>query len=437
MNELFSQLNSLIQNNQILSTVAGGSVIVWIVTNIKTIFSKLVGGLTAIISFTVVNTYEDTRATCSGYITDSQKFFNRFLSSTKVLWERTQNLDLSSPNSIRIFRNGEIDRKGCSNLQPLTYGFSLRIIFGKLVAVDRRIEKNQKITVTTTMRVFFASKNKFLKRIQETIEDYIIEDMRECINSDLIHVFNGETTCGDKNLRDMATIYTNNNEHYELLDSIKRFLDNKDIYKKLAYPYTYSALLYGEPGCGKTSTILAVASALHKDICYVNLGKITLEKLLSHLNSGDNKIIVFEDIDALTTAVGENRIEENEKKDNDIVGEFRSFGSSLLGVSLSDLLNITDGLLASDGTICLFTTNHIERLDPAFLRSGRMNKLIEFTKLNRATAARMLKGTLGWDISPDNLKDNINPADLQAAILNVTLGRDNGENLRKEFFLCA
>ena len=154
------------------------------------------------------------------------------------------------------------------------------------------------------------------------------------------------------------------------------------------------------------------------------------------MNNGYNGILVFEDIDALTTAIGENRNEEDGgEKGKDLIGEFRSLSSSLLGISLSDLLNITDGLLASDGTICLFTTNHIERLDPAFLRSGRMNKVIEFSKLNRATAARMLKGTLGWDVSPDTLKDNINPADLQAAILNVALGRDNGEKLRREFFV--
>lgn len=62
MNELFSQLNSLVQNNQILSTVAGGSVIVWLVSNIKTIFSRLVEALTALISFRIINTYEDSRA---------------------------------------------------------------------------------------------------------------------------------------------------------------------------------------------------------------------------------------------------------------------------------------------------------------------------------------------------------------------------------------
>ena len=436
MTELISQINQCLQNNQILSTVAGGSVIVWLVSNIKTIFSKLVEALTALISFRIINTYEDSRAVHTGYLTDSQKFFNRFLSSTKVVWERTKNLDMSSPNSIAILRNGEVARRSESNVQPLTYGFSLRIIFGKLVAVDRRIENHQKITVTTTLRVFFASKNKFLKRIQETIENYLIDDIRECCKSDTIRVANGETAYGEKNRRAMDTIYTNNNEHYDLLNSIKSFLDNKDIYKKLAYPYTYSALLYGEPGCGKTSTILAVASALHKDIIYVNLGKITIERLLSHLNNGHQDILVFEDIDALTTAVGENRTEEkNEKKEKNLAGELRSWGSSLLGISLSDLLNITDGLLASDGTICLFTTNHIERLDPAFLRSGRMNKLIRFSKLNRRTAARMLKDTLGWDVSPESLKDGINPADLHADILNVTLGLDNGDKIRRDFFV--
>ena len=436
MNELLSQLTTLCQNNQILSTVAGGSVIVWLVSNIKAIFSRLVEGITALISFTIVNTYEDSRAIGSGYMTESQEVFNRFLSSTKVLWERTQNLDLSSPNSIHFLRNGEMDNRSKTNVLPLTYGFSLRIIFGKLVVVYRSIEKGQKITVTTTMRVFFASKKKFISRIQKTIEEYLIADIREQTASNIIRIFNGETSCGDKNRRDMDTIYTNNNEHYELLDSIKGFLNNKNLYEKLAYPYTYSALLYGEPGCGKTSTILSVASALNKDIRYINLSKITLEKLIDNLNGSRGDILVFEDIDALTTAVGENRDKgKDEIGDSSIEGKFRSLGASLLGISLSDLLNITDGLLASDGTICLFTTNHIERLDTAFIRSGRMNKLIEFSKLNRSTAARMLKGTLGWDVSPDTINDKINPADLQAAILQVALGRDNGERLRKQFFV--
>ena len=216
-----------------------------------------------------------------------------------------------------------------------------------------------------------------------------------------------------------------------------------DKYRKLAYPYSYSALLYGKPGCGKSSTILAVASALNKDIIYVNLAKITLEKLIGRLNSAHEDIVVFEDIDALTTPIGSSRNEAGEdhssmnagakdndgdNKDNAYSGTLNLF-SSLSGVSLSEILNFTDGLLASDGTICLFTTNHIERLDPALLRAGRMNKIVEFTDLTAETAARMIKSNLNLGIPPEVLKDSINPAELQTAILNIALGKKDRESL--------
>ena len=61
MGSIISQLNTLFQNNQILSTIAGGSMVVWLVTNIKNIWNKLIWAITALISFRIVNTYEDNR----------------------------------------------------------------------------------------------------------------------------------------------------------------------------------------------------------------------------------------------------------------------------------------------------------------------------------------------------------------------------------------
>lgn len=424
MNELFLQLNSLVQNNQILSTVAGGSVIVWIVTNIKVIFSKLVDGLTALISFTIVNTYEDNRGGGGWCITDAQNIFNDFICTTKSIWERTKHLDLS----VNQLNNGDVGQYG-ENITSLAYGFSIRIIFGKVVFCTRQIDKQQKITVTTVLRVFFASKKKFLKQVSDYLATQLAVRHDFDSHRDHICVYNGECTCGRKFKRSMESIFTNNNEHYDLLDSIKSFINNKDKYRKLAYPYSYSALLYGKPGCGKSSTILAVASALNKDIIYVNLAKITLEKLIGRLNSAHEDIVVFEDIDALTTPIGTSRDEKDRGQDNDDddknnapSGTLNLF-SSLSGVSLSEILNFTDGLLASDGTICLFTTNHIERLDPALLRAGRMNKIVEFTDLSNETAARMIKANLGLDIPAEKLNASINPAELQAVILDIALGK--------------
>ena len=47
-------------------------------------------------------------------------------------------------------------------------------------------------------------------------------------------------------------------------------------------------------------------------------------------------------------------------------------------LSLSGLLNALDGVAAAEGRILFATTNHLERLDPALSRPGRMDVWIEF-----------------------------------------------------------
>ena len=249
MPDLFSQVNALFQNNQMLSTIAGGSVIVWCVSNIKSLWGRLVSGVTTLISFTIVNTYEDTR---SYEITEPQDIFNMFVANTKVLWERDKNLDLSSSAVLSALKHGDEVR------YSLAYGFSIRIMFGKLVFCYRSIDRNQKITVNTTLRVFFASKKKFMKTLMDYIDAEWMKRLEEKEKRDTIKV-RSSNSYGRKYKRLMDTLFTNNDEHYQLLNSIKDFIDKKDIYRKLSYPYSYSALLYGEPGCGKTSTILAIA----------------------------------------------------------------------------------------------------------------------------------------------------------------------------------
>ena len=448
MESLITQINTLFQNNQVLSTVAGGSVVVWLVTNIKMIWAKFIGAITALISFEIVNIYEDARGGGEWSITAEQAVFNKFISETKAVWERTKHLDLSSKN-FDAFTKGDAE---------LTYGFSVRIVMGKLAMCSRNIERNQKITVTTTLRIFFANKKKFMKRLSEYISGQVSEDRKAADERDYISVFNGEAMYGRKYKRKMESIFTNDNEHYRLLNAIKDFQNNKEKYRNLSYPYSFSALLYGPPGCGKSSSILAVASALNMDISYINLSKTSVSQLLDRINNARcdgcrTNIIVFEDIDALTTSVSSNRTKKGngnksartdldgssipaarkneDSRESPILDALSTFGDAM---SLSDLLNITDGLLATDGTVCIFITNHIEKLDAALLRAGRMNEIIEFGNINSCTAARMLKANLGWEVEPEDLKDVINPAELQTAILQVELGRATRNEIEEKFF---
>jgi chaperone BCS1 len=56
---------------------------------------------------------------------------------------------------------------------------------------------------------------------------------------------------------------------------------------------------------------------------------------------------------------------------------YSSFPHSIIllsnGLTFSGFLNALDGVVSSEGRIIFMTTNHLERLDPALLRPGRVD----------------------------------------------------------------
>ena len=58
------------------------------------------------------------------------------------------------------------------------------------------------------------------------------------------------------------------------------------------------------------------------------------------------------------------------------------------------LLNALDGLGAPSGVVCFLTTNHIDKLDPALLRPGRIDTVMRFEPPSSAQQAAMLEGLL-------------------------------------------
>lgn len=169
--------------------------------------------------------------------------------------------------------------------------------------------------------------------------------------------------------KDFSTLYLKEQDSFFLNSTLDRFKNKKDIYKNLGLPYKFGALLYGKPGTGKSSCINAISSYLKKDIYYLDLTTVKtnddLKLLFNHINKekNENGIIVIEDIDAMTSVV------HKRNKNDQPNGE----------LTLECLLNLLQGTLTHDGTTFLITTNHIEKLDPAFYRDGRFDIKIELT----------------------------------------------------------
>ncbi len=70
-------------------------------------------------------------------------------------------------------------------------------------------------------------------------------------------------------------------------------------------------------------------------------------------------------------------------EDVDCVFKEKRETTATTGVTLSGLLNALDGVSSREGRVLFLATNHPERLDPALVRPGRVDKKI---KLGYATA---------------------------------------------------
>uniref|UniRef100_A0A1U7W0R0 LOW QUALITY PROTEIN: probable mitochondrial chaperone bcs1 n=1 Tax=Nicotiana sylvestris TaxID=4096 RepID=A0A1U7W0R0_NICSY len=136
-------------------------------------------------------------------------------------------------------------------------------------------------------------------------------------------------------------------------------------------------LLYGPPGTGKSSLIAAIANYLKFDVYDLEFSNITSDADLRRLlmsTKNRSYILVIEDIDCSIDL-------PDRTKNRAVYGHSRSRDQDRL--TLGGLLNFIDGLWSSigDERVIIFTTNHKEKLDPALLRPGRMDKHIHMSYL--------------------------------------------------------
>lgn len=149
----------------------------------------------------------------------------------------------------------------------------------------------------------------------------------------------------------------------KILADCREFIRNPKWYADRGIPYRRGYLLYGPPGCGKSSFITALAGEIEFSICLLNLSErgLTDDRLNHLLNvAPEQSIILLEDIDAAFLS-------------REDTAQQRAAYEGLNRVTFSGLLNCLDGVASSEARIVFMTTNYLERLDPALIRPGRVD----------------------------------------------------------------
>ena len=186
----------------------------------------------------------------------------------------------------------------------------------------------------------------------------------------------------------------------ELQEAVEWPLKYPDLYDKIGYSMPKGIMLYGPSGTGKT--LLAKAVATESEANFISVrGPELLSKWVGESERGIREVfrrarqaspcvIFFDEIDALAPTRG--------------MG-----GDSMVTERVvSQLLTELDGVQSLQGVVVLAATNRIDIVDPALLRAGRFDKLVQIPLPDKPARKEILKiHTKGVPIAKDVDLDRI------------------------------
>jgi len=224
----------------------------------------------------------------------------------------------------------------------------------------------------------------------------------------------------------------------ELVEAIVLPMTHKKHFENLGIKPPKGVLLYGPPGTGKT--LIARACAAQTNATFLKLagpqlvqmfigdGAKLVRDAFALAKEKSPCIIFIDEIDAIGT----------KRFDSELSGD-REVQRTML-----ELLNQLDGFSSHDEIKVIAATNRADILDPALMRSGRLDRKIEFPHPNQEARARILqihsrKMNVHPDVNFDELgrsTDDFNGAQLKAVCVEagmLALRRDATEVNHEDF----
>lgn len=278
------------------------------------------------------------------------------------------------------------------------------------IKVKREIYKLSMYSKTLTLK-------ELRKKLAEWTTEYQIYTKNNTGNSTYMFSCFGKSEDGLRNIKYANSKFISNKRFENiffdgkdmLINRIDYFLNNENEYKRLGISWTLGFLFHGKPGCGKTSSIKAIANYTGRHLLDISLNRIktcgelksifTSEYLGKYYVPVNKRIIIIEDIDCMINLVKDRNESDsnddinddtdddtdddstfeksNSKKEKDVSKYKKKDNDSL---TLSFILNLLDGILEQPGRIVIISSNYPEKLDKALIRPGRIDMKIEFKK---------------------------------------------------------
>ncbi|KAH9930264.1 P-loop containing nucleoside triphosphate hydrolase protein [Fomitopsis serialis] len=335
-------------------------------------------------------------------------------------WGRSREFDITtrtiSRNGLTQSTTGDLDDEEADDGEVMMSGRKKRkvAIVPSLDTTHTIYYRGHWLRITRTKRFqdygsYAEIKICVVARNNDILKKLVLEAKREYEKDAVhrVHIYMADTTYGGwrwngaRQKRPMSSIVLEPGVKDMILADCQDFLCSEEWYAERGIPFRRGYLLHGVPGSGKTSLIHSLAGELGLDIYVISLSaKGMSDNMLATLmgNIPSRCILLLEDLDAAFT--------RGVSRDDSSTGAPTSSTSTSSSTStaktkdesndgstltLSGLLNSLDGVAAAEGRLLFATTNHIERLDPALSRPGRMDVWVNFKHASKWQAEGIFK----------------------------------------------
>lgn len=366
-------LSHQVANNDIFAGVIGGSALATLALAVRTIAIR-------VYYLTLLN------FSCKLTITNDDEAYvwiNEWLAQHSYA-KRVSRLQL---NSREVHDDShDFSKQHAWTLAPGT-GSHFFFYRGRLIHLSRETSTSggantQKTREIITIRIF--------ARGQQRVRDLVSEAQNKLTDESTINVFcynHFWRKVAKRRVRALDTVVMPSGFIENLVADAAWFFQSSAWYHERGIPYRRGYLLSGPPGCGKTSLVFAMASHFKLPLYLLNLGSIKEDSDLFDAISGvpERAILLIEDVDANGAVKNRGKARKPKKAGAPAVpGE-----EEKSPITMSAFLNALDGVMSKDGRLLVMTTNHPERLDPAVIRPGRVDRHETIGPMDAAEVSRM------------------------------------------------
>jgi len=276
---------------------------------------------------------------------------------------------------------------------------------------DNNSDGNYRLTMA--LKVLYTKKNtetlhRFIRMIvreSKAIEAYESKFIYRKVRG------NYSTECPGRPTRSFDNVFIPDAQQQQLINGIKKFCAAEKWYKDHCIPYHYGIMLHGNPGTGKSSVVQAIINMIDCDVFFIpsdGLSEAVVnEEWLRFASKDRMRVVIVEDVDTVRFTLDRS----NDHDEN-------AFRATTKVATIGTFLNMVDGFANHEKVIYIFTTNHIDRLDPALIRPGRIDLCLEIDYVNAETFRKFCKFHYGT--APEgtvNLRRHLTFAELQVKVM--------------------